>query len=316
MIIVGQTLNGHDRLVSILWQKSLRDQALLVLTAGSLALLGLHMGLAPVRRLRDTVLKRDPGGLAPLDPGLVQNELRPVVLALNDAWARLQAQIAAQRRFIANAAHQLRTPLAVLKTQARVGLEEAGLSGKNEALTGIDVGVDALTRMTTQLLSLARTEQDKTHLLRAEIDLVEVTRTTLERFAGNAVDRSIDLGFEAVESPLIVRGNATLLSEMVGNLVENALRHVPRGGMVTASLRRDAPNIVFTLEDTGPGIPKGERARVFERFYRLLASGVDGTGLGLAIVREIVQAHGGTIALNDRVGGPGLVVEVRLPPAA
>ncbi|HEY2592415.1 MAG TPA: sensor histidine kinase [Chloroflexota bacterium] len=316
MVIVGQTLNARDRMTQMLWRKSLRDQGLLVVAAGSLALLGLHRGLAPLRRLRRALLARDPDGLAPLDPALVQHELRPVVVALNDALERLQAQIAAQRRFIANASHQLRTPLALLKTQARVGLREADSKAKDEALAGIDAGVDAITRMTTQLLSLARTEQDKVHLLRSEIDLAEVTRATLERFAERAVERRIDLGLEIADAPMRVRGNIALLGEMVGNLVDNALVHVPPGGSVTASLLREGPLVRFRLEDNGPGIPVPERERVFERFHRLLATAAEGTGLGLSIVREIVLAHGGTISLHDRQCGSGLVVSISLPAAA
>jgi len=312
-VIVGQTLNGHDRMISTLWFQTWEDQTLLVIAAGSLAWLGLHMGLLPLRRLRDAVSRRDPDGLAPLDPALVQRELRPVVLALNDALERLQAQIAAQRRFIANASHQLRTPLALLKTQASVGLRDPDPQAKDEALAGIDASVDAMARMTGQLLSLARTEQDKGHLLRSEIDLAEVTRATLERFAAQAVDQGIDLGLEVTAAAMPVRGNSALLGEMVANLVENALRHVPAGGSVTATLLQADEHVVFTLEDTGPGIPAAERRHVFERFHRLLASPTEGTGLGLSIVREIVLAHGGTIVLRDGTAGSGLLVDVRLP---
>jgi two-component system sensor histidine kinase TctE len=192
-----------------------------------------------------------------------------------------------------------------------VGLREAEPAAKDEALGGIDAGVDMMTRMTSQLLSLARAEQDHADLLRAPVDLAQIVRSALERHAARAVELGVDLGLEAEAAE--VMGDAALLYEMAANLIDNALQHVKAGGSVTASVRRDEGDAVFVLEDSGPGIPKAEQERVFERFHRVLGAAGSGTGLGLAIVREIASAHGGTVGLRDRVAGAGLVVEVRLP---
>jgi two-component system sensor histidine kinase TctE len=285
----------------------------LVVAAALLALFGLNRGLAPLLRLRNTVLERHPSELEPFDVGAVQVELQPLTAALNDAFERVRNLIATQRRFIANAAHQLRTPLALLKTQASVGLREKDLHSKNEALAGIDKAVDALTHLANQLLALARAEQGSRSILKSAVDFRAVVRGALEQLAQLALGRSIDLGLDCDDSVPPVWGHATLLYELVVNLVDNALRYTPRGGSVNVSLYCHRQEIVLRVEDSGPGIPLFERQRVFERFYRLLGTDVEGTGLGLAIVREIVAAHDGSIIISDRGQGPGLMVEARLP---
>jgi two-component system sensor histidine kinase TctE len=313
LVAVGQTLQGHDRLVTSLWFKALRDQVLLVIAAGILALFGLQRGLAPLIALRRQVVNRDPAVLTPLDTASVQSELRPLVDALNEAFARIQRQIETQRRFVANAAHQLRTPLALLKTQATVGLREPSAAAKDEALGAIDATVNGMSRLSNQLLSLARAEQGSASLRKEAVDLVAIARAAVESLLDLAAQRRIDLGFEAPEGPLPVHGHATLLRELVVNLVHNALRYSPEGALVTAALQGGDAAIVLRVEDNGPGIPAAERERVFERFYRAPATGPDGTGLGLAIAREIVAAHDGDITLTERVPPPGLAVIVRLP---
>lgn len=326
LVVVGESVHGHDELLASLWRKNLVGQALLVAAAGSLALLGLQRGLAPLRRLRGEIEGRDPSALSPIDVRLVQVELRPAVLALNAALARVEKQVSLQKRFVANAAHQLRTPLALLKTQARVGLREPAAAAKDEALSGIEAGLDSLTRMATQLLTLARAEQGTAELRWAEVDLVAVARHVTGRFAGAAVQHRIDLGLEEGGETVAIAGDEALLQEMLGNLIDNALQHAPSCDRVTVSVQVRAGAAVVAVEDNGPGIPCDERPRVFERFHRVLAAGGDpgGSGLGLAIVREIATAHGGTVTLGDAAAqadavlgpgqaGPGLRVEVCLP---
>ncbi|MDQ0472318.1 sensor histidine kinase [Labrys wisconsinensis] len=313
LVAVGQTLRAHDKLVTGLWLKALRDQVLLVAAAGLLAAFGLRRGLAPVMRLREAVVERDPTELKPFATDKVQAELRPLVEALNEAFDRVQRLIATQRRFVANAAHQLRTPLALLKTQANVGLREADPRAKDEALAAVDASVDQMAHLSNQLLFLARAEQGSASLRKAEVDFGATTREALEGLAQMALTRDIDLGFEAAAEPFRLWGHSTLLRELVVNLVDNALRYTPAGGMVTASLRRAGGDVVLTIEDSGPGIPLADRERVFERFYRRPDAGSEGTGLGLAIVREIVSSHEGQVQLGDRTPPPGLLVEVRLP---
>lgn len=315
LVIVATTLHGRDRLVGEIWQTSLRDQLLLVGIAALLTLFGLRRGLAPLLRLRDALRSRDPESLKALDRNGVQSELRPVIDALNHALERVQAYIALQRRFVADASHQLRTPLAVLKTQIAVARRDDDPQARHEALGAIDGGVDGMARLVNQLLTLARAEPGGAALRKDSLDFNEVTRTALESLAGIAFDRAIDLSFEAAPAALPIHGHVTLLRELVLNLVENALRHIPQGGTVAVKLAQDAGSILLVVADNGPGIPEADRERVFERFHRLAPATVEGTGLGLAIVREIVAAHDGTIALMATQPPPGLRVEVRLPAA-
>ncbi|GLS17132.1 sensor histidine kinase [Labrys miyagiensis] len=314
LVIVGQTLRSHDRLVNNLWLRALRDEMLLVAVAGILALLGLRRGLTPLLRLRDEVRQRGPDTLEPLDTTDVQTELRPLVTALNEALAQVQRQVAAQRRFVANAAHQLRTPLALLKAQVGVGLRAPDAPAARESLTAAGATVEGMTRLSNQLLSLARAEQGSALLHREKVDFNALCRDAVEDLAIMAVERGIDLGFDGAPAPLQVNGHPTLLREMATNLVENALRYTPKGGTVTARVRAaGGSTVTLRVEDDGPGIPADEREKVFERFYRRLGTGIEGTGLGLAVVKEIVSSHEGEIELADNAPPPGLLVKVTLP---
>lgn len=316
VVSVGQTLRTRDSLVQVLWLKALRDQVVLLAGAAFLTLFGLRRGLAPLMRLRATVLgRRGSNALEPLSVAGLQTELQPLVNALNDALNDVRRQIATQRRFVANAAHQLRTPLALLRTQANVGLREGDLAGKTAALTGIDATVERMARLSTQLLALARAEQGSHILSKQVVDFGAVVRNVLEDLADQALARNIDLGFEGPATALLLDGHGPLLAELVHNLVDNAIRYGGDGGRVTVSLSGDDTVICLRVEDSGPGIPPEERNRVFERFYRALGTEVSGTGLGLAIAREIVASHDGSIELQDRQPLPGLVVVVLLPRA-
>ena len=313
VVVVGQTLRSRDRLVRDLWLKALRDQVLLVAVAGVLMLFGLSRGLTPLLRLRDAVRQRGSDSLEPLDSSHVQLELKPLVLALNEALAQVQRQVASQRRFVANAAHQLRTPLTLLKAQIGVGLRAPEDTARKDAIEAIGTTVEGMTRLSNQLLSLARAEQGSALLHRERVDFGMLCREAVESLAVMAVERSIDLGFEGPATPHYVHGHATLLREMTINLIENALRYTSPSGTVTARVQAEAARITLRVEDSGPGIPAEDRERVFERFYRRLDTGVEGTGLGLAVVREIVASHEGAVELQDRAPGPGLVVLVSLP---
>jgi two-component system sensor histidine kinase TctE len=200
-----------------------------------------------------------------------------------------------------------------LKTQTHVGLREPDAATKDEALKGIDAGVDSMTRLTNQLLTLARAEPGSNAIRKDMVDFGSITRQALDRLAVLALDRDIDLSLELDPGPFRIRGHATLLHELASNLVENALRYTPPGGAVIASLARESDRLVLSVEDTGPGIPEGERVQVFERFYRSLGTNVAGSGLGLAIVKEIVVAHDGAVTLAERQPPPGLLVTVTLP---
>lgn len=313
VVMLSQTLRSHDRFERELWLGALRDQVVLVAIATILALFGLQYGLQPLLQLRDAVRRRSHDSLEPLDAHNVQHELKPLVSALNEALAQVRHQVAAQRRFVANAAHQLRTPLTSLKAQIGVGLRASEGGGSHEALEGMNTTVDGMKRLSNQLLSLVRAEQGSALLHREALDFTALCRNAVESLALIALDRSIDLGFEAPSQLLQVHGHATLLRELIVNLVENALRYTPEGGTVTVKLLRQGAMVIMRVEDDGPGIPQEEREKVFEAFYRRLDGGVEGSGLGLAVVKEIVASHEGTIVLQDGAAGRGLTAVVSLP---
>ena len=312
-IVVGQTLVARERLVRNLWLTGFLQQGLLVVAATFLAWLGLQRGLVPLKSLQTVMSERRIGSLAPLEAPSAPAEVQPLIASVNDYVARLGLLMETQRRFVANAAHQLRTPLTLLKTQATYGLREGTLDGKQEALGGIAAALEHVSRLTNQLLVLARAEPGSNHGARMDIDLAPIVSKLIEDFSPSALDRNIDLGLEIGPGQFTIHGNPTLLRELMANLIDNALIHSGRAGVVTVGLARSENGVIFTVADSGPGIPPDERQKVFERFYRLPGTTNEGSGLGLAIVAEIVASHNGTISLAEPLQGRGLVVEVNLP---
>jgi two-component system sensor histidine kinase TctE len=311
VVTVGVTLVGHDAMARRLWLRAFAQQLALVAIAGLFVLVGLRRGLTPLLKLRDAVRSRGRSDLAPLAVPEAQSEILPLIEALNAYMERVRAQMAAQRRFVANAAHQLRTPLALLSTQAAYARRETGADTRGEALAALQESTKRLARLAEQLLTLSRAEPGSRRPREDRVDLAETARGVLESLAPVAVGRRVDLGLE-VNAPAVVAGDRTMLREMVVNLVDNALRYGRAGGSVTVVVGAGNDEAVLTVADDGPGIPEAEREHVFERFYRISGSAEEGSGLGLAIVREVADNAGGTVGLSDAPGG-GLVVEVRLP---
>lgn len=310
-VTVAVTHNGQYAMRRRLWLSDFTKQVALVLVAGLVTILGLQRGLAPVLRLRDAVRERGRERLDPLPPDMVQSELRPLVHALNDHMERVQNQMAAQRRFVSNAAHQLRTPLALISTQASVAARESDPERRDEALQALRASTRQVTRLASQLLTLSRAEPGSRRPRSDRVDLTATARQVLESQAEEALRRNIDLGLEA-EAPVLVEGDGTMLREMLVNLVDNALRYSSANGRVTVRVTQQDKSAVLTVEDNGPGIPEDERAPVFERFYRIVGTEPEGSGLGLAIVREVADGAGGSVSLSDGSEG-GLLVTVRLP---
>jgi two-component system sensor histidine kinase TctE len=317
LIVVGETTTARSHMASDLWTRSLLQQGLLVLIVAIFVWFGLGRGLKPLLRLRDDVLQRTPDELRPFSGAALQSELRPLVAALNQYVERLRSQIEAQRRFIANAAHQLRTPLTILATQAAYAIRSRNPGEKDETLEAIHGNARDMARLANQLLTLSNVEPDGREHRAEPVDLVAVTRRALESQVAHALSRDMDLGFDSKVAEAETLGDATMLHELIVNLVDNALRYTERGGVVTVGIDLAEDAWLLTVRDNGPGIPRPERARVFERFYRILGTEAEGSGLGLAIALEIVERSGGTIALSDAQpsadGGSGLLVTVRLP---
>jgi two-component system sensor histidine kinase TctE len=313
LIVVGETTTARNHMASDLWTHSLLQQGLLVAIVAIFVWFGLGRGLKPLLRLRDDVLERAPDELRPFSGAALQSEIRPLVAALNQYVERLRSQIEAQRRFIANAAHQLRTPLTILATQAAYAIRSRNPAEKDETLEAIHGNARDMARLANQLLTLSNVEPDGRAHRSEPVDLVAVARRALESQVGHALSRDMDLGFDPKVQEAETLGDATMLHELVVNLVDNALRYTQRGGVVTVGIEAAADMWLLTVRDNGPGIPPAERERVFERFYRVLGTEAEGSGLGLAIALEIVERSGGSIALADAPGSTGLLVAVRLP---
>ncbi|HEY6237454.1 MAG TPA: sensor histidine kinase N-terminal domain-containing protein [Candidatus Elarobacter sp.] len=318
-VVVAQTLNGQRATSRQLWLGSALEQSLLIAIACGLAWLALRRVLRPLVHLGREVEDRSPNDLRPFSVAALQAELDPLMRALNAYMLRLGAQLDAQRRFTANAAHQMRTPLTLLRTQASYALRAGNEHERQEAIRAIVATTRQITRLTNQLLSLAKAEPQGHPPQRDPLDLVAVTHDILVEHGSLAVERNIDLAFEVAPSDdtaALVDADPALLRDLIVNLVDNAVRYTPAGGTVTVSARReDDGSAVLRVEDTGPGIPAAQRALVFERFYRVPGNEADGSGLGLAIVKEIADAHHATVTLGAGASG-GLVVEVRWLPAA
>jgi two-component system sensor histidine kinase TctE len=274
---------------------------------------GLSRGIAPLNRLQSLIRRRRPTDLSPVEPSSVPEEVRPLIIAYNDMMARLEENLQAQQRFIADAAHQMRTPLTGLKMQTDLAMHETDPDQLRQSLTRIAESTDRAAHLINQLLSLARAEASFEKLYAVEtVDVDAIVREVALELYPRAQAKQIDLGVEAGDQALRVEGNPVLLREMLKNLVDNAIKYTPRGGSVTARTRY-AGSPVFEVEDNGPGIPEADRERVFERFYRVLGSGVDGSGLGLPIVREIAELHRGTVTLDAGPGGRGTLARVVFP---
>ncbi|MDB5761946.1 MAG: hypothetical protein JWQ21_941 [Herminiimonas sp.] len=314
LIQVGESLDARNDLSRKILFDTLWRQAALVLTAALLAWFAVRFVLLPLMRLRSDVEARGPTDLSDFDPALVHKELRPLVAAMNGYMARLQTLIAGQRRFIADASHQLRTPLTVLKTQAELALRENDPHMMREIVESIAKTTDSTVHLANRLLTLARAEHGAAEGEMIALLLNGIVRQVGLELAQAAVKKGIDLSLEAAGDAYVI-GNALLLHELVANLVDNAIRYTPQGGKVTLRVHGGAEP-VLEVEDTGIGIGALERERVFAPFYRTQPAqqtDASGAGLGLAIVRDIAVLHGVHITLSDTAHGPGLKAVVRFP---
>ena len=320
IVEVGETLNKRKALTEAMRTQAVAlPQVLVLVVAILLIVYGYTYVLRPMQHLRALIDNRGSNDLSPLDPDSAPHDLRPLIESINGLMDRLASSVAAQRRFIADAAHQLRTPLAGIKSQTERALVERDPAAVRAALRQLAAGTEHATELANRLLTLARAGTPLT-APPTDVDLMGVVRDTIAEHLPQALERRHDLGFEGPPpgKRCVVRGDALLLREMLSNLVDNALRYSPHGGAITVSIDRDGGTGSYTLavSDTGPGIPLDERERVFEPFYRCADVVAPGTGLGLAIVRTIALAHGATVSLASAAGTQGLARRHRLPGAA
>lgn len=307
-ILAAETMVKRSELVRDIVLGMLLPEVLLVLVSASVIWFGVRSGLRPIDTLRSELADRSPADLRPVTVD-VPEEIQPVSIEINQLLRRLAQALDSQRNFVSDAAHQLRTPIAALQAQVEVAKREEG-AGVDVRLQGIQAATQRLGHIVEQLLALARAEPSLGQTS-TSVDLIALVHQVAESWLPKAIDKEIDLGFEL--SPVSVQGNEILLQELLGNLLDNALRHTPRGGVVTVSCGESDGNAWLNVEDSGPGIAENERARVFERFYRPPGQSSDGCGLGLAIVREIARQHHGTVEAGVSERWQGALFHVSLP---
>jgi two-component system sensor histidine kinase TctE len=313
-IIVAEGIESRTALANDIIKGVIIPQFLVLPVAALLIWFGLSRGVAPINALQKRLRARRPDDLSEIDMQSTPSEITPLVSAMNDLLARLSGNIQTQRRFVADAAHQLKTPLAGLRMQAELALKSAPNDDIVLNLKQIVRGTEQATRLINQLLLLATAEK-LDQIKPQPIDLQVLAETTTQQWVSQALAQHIDLGFEAHEDPAIqVMGQPILVAELINNLVDNALNYVGVSGHVTVSVHRLSEYALLTVEDNGPGIPNIERERVFDRFYRVLGTGKQGSGLGLAIVKEIAQRHQADITIEESMPGqtpPGTKITVR-----
>ena len=335
LVQLAETLDQRSQLATDIIKGVILPQFVILPVAVLLAWFALSRSLHPLTELQQRIRRRDSGDLSAIDPVGVPEEVSPLVAAINDLLARLDQSLGTQRHFLADAAHQLKTPLAGLRTQAELAERELD-SGRGDtaslkhSLQQIALSTQRTARMVNQLLAMSRAEHAEHALRKEEVDLAELTRETVRDFVPRALDKSIDLGYEGPrahngsdngsDATARLVAHPVLLRELIRNLVDNALLYTPAGGTVTVRVTPEASGqaLLLQVEDNGPGIPLVERALVFRSFYRALGTGVDGSGLGLAIVQEIALQHGAEVSVDatrpaPAGGTPGARFTVRFP---
>ena len=325
LVQVAETLDKRSQLATEIARGVMLSQFAILPLAVLLVWFALMRGLQPLDVLQRRIRQRASGDLSPIDERAAPEEVSPLVAAINDVLRRLDASLATQKHFLADAAHQLKTPLAGLRTQAELAQREIDAGDAKAAKRSLQqIARSSLSaaHMVNQLLAMARAE-DRGEARRTQVfNLAALATEAVHDFVPRALAKGIDLGYEGpgakeAAAPKLT-GEPLLVREMIRNLVDNAVQYTPSGGTVTARVLIDpfGQVAVVQVEDNGPGITEAERELVFQPFYRALGTEVDGSGLGLAIVREVVDRHGGDItieAAQPRAASPGTRITVRLP---
>ena len=319
LVQVAETMEKRSVLATEIVKGVMLPQFVILPMAVLLVWLALVQAIKPLNRLEERIRARKPDDLSPIDAQAVPLEVAPLVYSVNDLLMRLQDSIATQKRFLADAAHQLKTPLAGLRMQADLAQREgASAQELKQSLRQIGRASIRATHTVNQLLALARAESSGSAMPRQTCDLAELTMSVVRDCVPRALEKNIDLGYEGAQPGAEggkLAGNPTLLKELIRNLVDNAINYTPSSpeqpGVITARvlLHSDTQALQVQVEDSGPGVPEAERELIFQPFYRALGNEADGSGLGLPIVLQIAEHHQAKVSLED--AHPG-----RIPPGA
>jgi two-component system, OmpR family, sensor histidine kinase TctE len=273
---------------------------------------GIQLGLRPMKKLQDEIARRSALDLRPIDEASVPREIAPVVVTLNRLFVMLRTSVQSQQQFIANTAHQLRTPITGMQAQLELLAAEPAAAPIKSRLATLQEAIRQLAHSANQLLTLARADPAVNFVAKNQtVALDTIVGEVIAKFYDRALQANIDLGAEA--QPVSIRADPSLLDDLLSNLVDNALKYTPAGGAVTVSAGERGGKPYIAVEDTGPGIPENERERVRQRFYRLPNSPGHGSGLGLAIVDEIAQLYDGTMSIGPGRNGLGTKVLLQFP---
>ena len=310
-ILVGERDDVRGELVQKIVLRSLMSEILGLPLIGLLVWFAVGVGLKPLRQMAELLKQRDPESLAPLTLAPLPAELEPMTAALNRLLLQVNQLLSREKRFIADAAHELRTPLAVLRIHAQNALQAPDGEDRKAALNQLELGVERATRVVARLLTMARLEPRAMQMAMTDIALARLLRHELAELTPLALARQQELVFELDEAgDYHLCADAPSLATLLQNLVSNAVQHTPAHGQIRVSLQAEPQCLRLLVEDNGPGVPQAQRQQLFERFYRQGAG--QGAGLGLSIAQRIVELHNGEIRLDDAASG-GLQVSVVLP---
>ncbi len=317
LVQVAETLGKRTQLATEIIKGMILPQFVVLPISVLLVWFGLSRGIKPLNSLQQRIQQRKPDDMSPIPLSQVPEELSPVVMSFNNLLLRLEHNMQVQKRFVADAAHQLKTPLAGLRMQAELAHSATNAGEREKSLDNITRGTRQATRLVNQLLALARAEALGTQgtanfLQKQQLNLSELVHGVTLEWIDDALLQGHDLGLEA-DTPAWMMGNAVLLKEMVKNLIDNALTYTPAPGTITVRVTQSSTQTVLEVEDTGPGIASSEREAVLQPFYRVLGSGKDGSGLGLAIVQHTATQHGALLELQDNpraIDTQGLLVKI------
>ena len=318
LVQVAETLSKRETMVQEIVEEMLVPQLFILLLAAGLIFIGIKRGLLPLQRLQDAINQRSHRDLSPLATEDAPQEMQPLLKSMNGLIQRVRETVKLQQQFIADASHQMRTPIAGLQTQAELALREKKPAQIHSTLEHILSSSSRLSHLLSRLLSMASVDPAAGREAKFnQLNLIELATKVTSDFVAAASNKKIDLGLEIKpNSVATVLGDDLMLREMLANLIDNAICYTPEKGVITVSIERIANKITLSITDNGIGIPPKERAQVFERFHRLRDNEGNGCGLGLAIVKEIVLAHDAEITITDGLqannhAGAGTTVTVK-----
>lgn len=311
-VMVGETINKRTLITEEAILSMALPQIIMIIIVYIFLFYGIKLGLQPLDKLKTELSERDIYDLSPVNDSNIPDELQPLIAVLNHLLSRLNNAIEKQQRFISDAAHQLKTPLAGLKTQSEIALREKDVHKTAHALNKINLASENLSHLVNQLLSLSKSESDSSLSIQFErIDLVKLAKEVCADWVPSALEKRIDLGFDSNIKNAYIQGNIALLREMMNNLIDNAIRYTPPDGKITVSVKHESTMITLAVQDNGIGIASEDKTRVFERFYRVLGTMQEGSGLGLNIVKEIAERHQASISLVSEGLNAGTIFTIK-----